>query len=70
MFTCSLMEKILRLFYVDRVKGKIYVPVEHATLGQLLTENNVEIVNTFDSIHTKHLAFFMLKCGDKKIGQK
>ena len=68
MFTCSLMEKILRLFYVDKVKGKIYVPVEHATLGQLLTENNAEIVNTFDPIHTKHLAFFMLKCGDKKIG--
>ena len=68
MFTCSLMEKILRLFYVDKVKGKIYVPVEHATLGQLLTEDNAEIVNTFDPIHTKHLAFFMLKCGDKKIG--
>lgn len=68
MFTCSLMEKVLRLFYIDRVKGKVYVPVEHATLGQLLTENNAEIANTFDPIHIKHLAFFMLKCGDKKIG--
>ena len=69
MFTCSLMEKLLRLFYMDRVKGKLYVPVECATLGQLLTETNLEIVDVFGLAHTRHLAFFMLKCGDKKIGR-
>lgn len=68
MFTCSLMEKLLRLYYTDRVKGRLYVPIEHATLGRLLTENNAEIVDIFDPIHTRHLAFFMLKCGDKNIG--
>lgn len=69
MFTCSLMEKLLRLFYVDRVKGELYVPVESATLGQLLTANNDKIVEAFGRIHTKHLAFFMSKCGEKKIGK-
>ena len=69
MFTCSLMEKILRLLYVDRVKDKLYIPVEKATLGLLLTENNTEIVNVFGLAHTKHLAFFMLKYGDKKVGK-
>ena len=59
----------LRLYYVDRVKGELYVPIERSTLGQLLTENNAEIVEAFGSIHVNHLAFFMLKSGDKKIGQ-
>ena len=69
MFTCSLMEKILRLLYIDRVKDTLYIPIEKATLGHLLTENNAEIVSVFGLAHTKHLAFFMLKYGDKKIGK-
>lgn len=68
MFTCSFTEKMLRLFYVDKVKDQLYVPVDKATLGQLLTESNTVMVDTFDLIHIKHLAFFLSKCGDKKIG--
>ena len=69
MFTCSLMEKILRLYHIDRVRDRLYVPTNLATLGQLLTENNSEIVEILDSIHIKHLAFFMLTSGEKKIGR-
>ena len=44
------MEKILRLLYIDRVKDKLYIPVDTATLGQLLTENNAEIVKVFGRV--------------------
>ena len=68
MYACSFMEKILRLYYVDRMKGKVYVSVEKITLGVLLKEDNAEIADAFGSIQVKHLAFFMLKCGDKNVG--
>lgn len=68
MFICSFTEKILRLYYIDKVKNDTYVSVENATLGRLLTEMNSKVVEIFDPIHTRHLEFFMSKNGDKKIG--
>lgn len=40
MFICALSEKLLRLFYMSLIKDSLYVPINKATLGDLLSESN------------------------------
>ena len=68
MFICSLIEKFLRLFYKYNLKDICYVPVEKATLGQLLTENNQQIVKVFGKEHVRNLAYFLVNVQPNDVG--
>lgn len=64
----SIAEKLLRLLYTELVKDEIYVPTNKATLGELLNENNQQIVDIFGDVHIKCLTYFLIQTSDNKIG--
>ncbi len=69
MYICSLIEKLLRTFYKFILKDISYVPVEKATLGQLLTENNQKIVEVFGRVHVQNLAYFLSSVQPNDVGR-
>lgn len=68
MFICGLTEKILRITCESLAKGKVYFPTSIATLGQLLSVSNEFTNQLLSENHKKHLMFFLLIEGDKRIG--
>ncbi len=66
MFGISLAEKLLRMTYISLVKDELYVPINKASLGELLNEER--IVDIFGSTHIKCLSFFLIQTPDSKIG--
>ena len=68
MFICALSEKILRLFYMNLIKDSLYVPINKATLGDLLSESNDDILNVFGFNHIKGLSFFLMQTPQKNVG--
>lgn len=68
MFICALSEKILRLFYMNLIKDSLYVPINKATLGDLLSESNDDILNVFGFHHIKGLSFFLMQTPQKNVG--
>lgn len=68
MFACSFSEKLLRVFYRHLTKDREYIPSNKATLGQLFSENNDDIVNIFGLEHIKNLSFFLMKTPQTNIG--
>ena len=68
MFICAFIEKFLRLFYFSMVKDRQYVPSNIATLGDLLNENNKDILSVFGESHIKNLTFFLMQTLQKHIG--
>ena len=68
MFICAFLEKILRIFYFNLVKDEKYVPINKATLGELLTTSNKKMVEVFEEIHIKNLSFFLQQVNPSKIG--
>lgn len=68
MFLCAFSEKLLRLFYLNLVKDRQYVPINKATLGELLNENNTDMLNAFGFHHIKSLSFFLMQTSHKNIG--
>lgn len=68
MFICALSEKLLRLFYINLVKDRQYVPINKATMGELLSDSNTEILNVFGFHHIKSLSFFLMQTQPKNVG--
>lgn len=68
MLCCSLIEKLLRIVYIDHNQSVIYIPEDKTTLGILLETNNSSNFSCFGKNHLKSLAFFLLKSGEKRIG--
>ncbi len=68
MFICALSEKLLRLFYMSLIKDSLYVPINKATLGDLLSESNEDILNVFGFHHIKGLSFFLMQTPQKNVG--
>lgn len=68
MFICALIEKLLRVFYFNLVKDEMYVPINKATLGELLSTSNIKMVEVFGEIHIKNLSFFLQQVPPSKIG--
>lgn len=68
MFTCALIEKILRVIYIHLLKDKMYIPLTNATLGTLLSARNQEMIKIFGEDHLKNIIYFLNTVGDKKIG--
>lgn len=68
MFICSQIEKLLRLFYKYLLKDVCYVPVEKATLGNLLSENNEPLRNIFGKKHIENLAYFLVHVQPNYVG--
>lgn len=68
MFICALSEKLLRLFYMSLIKDSLYVPINKATLGDLLSESNDDILNVFGFHHIKGLSFFWMQTPQKNVG--
>lgn len=65
MLCCSLIEKLLRIVYIDHNQSIIYIREDKTTLGVLLENSNFP---AFGKDHLKSLAFFLLKSGEKQIG--
>ena len=69
MYTCALSEKLLRILYIHLAKEERYIPVDKATLGELLSVNNTYIVGVFGENHIKNLSFFLQKTFPSNVGQ-
>lgn len=69
MFICSFIEKVLRIVYSELKRELEYVPVEKITLGDLLNDKNSLYKEIFGEYQLKHLRYFLLTDGDKKIGR-
>lgn len=69
MFLCSLIEKTLRNYYFYLVKESKFVPINKITLSDLIdNKKNPEMSLAFGENHLKHLKYFLLTEGEKKIG--
>ncbi|MBE5917920.1 MAG: hypothetical protein E7273_13905 [Pseudobutyrivibrio ruminis] len=68
MFICGLIDKLLRLLYLNIAAIDEYVDMDKISMGQILRGNNTKIVDYFGKNHVKHLAFFLNT--DEEIGRK
>lgn len=66
MFICSFLEKLLRNIYVALKRNELYIPVNKATLGELLSSGNNLFNTIFGEYQLRHLNFFF--CADKNGG--
>ena len=69
MFTCALSEKILRILYFHLAKHERYIPINKATIGELLVVNNTHIVGILGESHVKNLSFFLQRTTPSNVGQ-
>ena len=51
------------------VKGETYVPIDKATMGDLLSVNNRYMVAAFGRNHIQNLSYFLQQVGPRKVGQ-
>lgn len=70
MLACALSEKILKIIYEDLIMDMQYVSTDSLELGSLLNSDNKEnpLIPVFGANHLKHLAFFLSKVGDNRVG--
>ena len=68
MYTCALSEKILRILFIHLAKDEKYIPINKATLGELLSVNNNYVVGIFGENHVKNLSFFFHRAPPSNIG--
>ena len=69
MYTCALSEKLLRLLYLHLARDELYIPINKATIGELLVVNNSYLVDIFGENHIKNLSFFLQRTPPSNIGQ-
>ena len=71
MLACALSEKILKIIYEDIMMDMQYISTDGLELGSLLNSDNKEnpLIPVFDINHLKHLAFFLCKVGNNRVGQ-
>lgn len=69
MYACAIMEKLLRILNVYIVKDEIYIPLNKATLGELLTTSNGYLTDVFGDDHIKNLSFFLQKTQTSNVGE-
>lgn len=67
-YLCAFSEKLLRILYLHLIKDEKYVPINKATLGELLDEKNPQMVSVFGKDHIKNLAFFLNHVMPSNIG--
>ena len=68
-YTCALSEKILRILYMHLAKDEQYIPINKATLGELLVVSNSYLVEIFGEDHVKNLSFFLQRTAPSNVGQ-
>ena len=70
MLACSLSEKLLKIVYEDLTMDIRYVSTDNLGLGSLLNSKDSEnpLIPVFGANHLKHLAFFLCKVGDNRVG--
>ncbi|MBE5977909.1 MAG: hypothetical protein E7249_02080 [Paenibacillaceae bacterium] len=68
MYICSFIEKILKIIYIELKREIEYIPIENITLGELLSDGNSLYAEMLGEYQLKHLRYFLLTDGDKKIG--
>lgn len=70
MLACALSEKILKIVYEDLTMDMQYVSTDSLELGSLLNSDDKEnpLIPIFGTNHLKHLAFFLSKVGDNRVG--
>ena len=69
MYMCALSEKILRILYLHLAKNEKYIPINKATMGELLVTSNTYMVDVFGEDHIKNLSFFLQKTTQMNVGQ-
>lgn len=69
MYTCAFSEKLLRILYLHLAKDERYIPINKATIGELLVASNTYIVDIFGETHIKNLSFFLQRTAPSNIGQ-
>lgn len=70
MLACVLSEKILKTIYEDLMMNEQYVSTDNLELGSLLDSEDKDnpLIPIFGAVHLKHLAFFLCKAGDNRVG--
>lgn len=68
MFICALSEKLLRILYMNLAKDEKYVPINKATLGELLVVSNSHMLDVFGENHIKNLSFFLQRSTPSNVG--
>ena len=66
MFICALVDKLMRVLYVNVVGVEKYISVDKATLGQTLNPRDEFMKKYFGEKHIRHLAYFFNKDGEKE----
>ncbi|MBR4744125.1 MAG: hypothetical protein IK082_08050 [Oscillospiraceae bacterium] len=69
MYSCALAEKLLRILYMHLAKDERYIPVNNATIGDLLVVRNTHIVDVFGENHIRNLSFFLQRTVPTNVGQ-
>lgn len=69
MFACALIEKVMRIAYQRIAKNDKYIPIEKATLGEMLSTNNPYFVAIFGEYHLKNLSYYLTHIPPEKIGR-
>ncbi len=69
MYTCALSEKMLRILYLHLAKDERYIPINKATIGELLVVGNPYMVDIFGESHIKNLSFFLQRTPPANVGQ-
>ena len=69
MYTCAFSEKLLRVLYFHLAKDERYIPINKATIGELLVVSNTHIVDIFGENHVKNLSFFLQRTAPSNVGQ-
>jgi len=69
MYTCAFSEKLLRVLYKHLAKDEKYIPLNNATIGLLLNDNNSYMVDIFGKSHIRNLSFFLQQTTPASIGQ-
>lgn len=69
MYTCAFSEKLLRILYLHLAKDERYIPINKATIGELLVVSNTHMVDIFGENHVKNLSFFLQRTAPSNVGQ-
>lgn len=69
MYTCAFSEKLLRVLYLHLAKDERYIPINKATIGELLVVSNTHMVGIFGENHVKNLSFFLQRTAPSNVGQ-
>lgn len=67
-FICAFSEKLLRLCFFEEKKNDIYIPLNKATIGTLLDDNNAVMVKILGEYQIKHLNYFFSQDKDSVVG--